>query len=178
MVLAAEGTLRRLVTLVIPWNGACRTDWFVPIVIVKHTQVSPHVIRLLMHSDNKLVELARCHLQTGTSGELLSSFRYLRLKQPVYLKQGQTYILLMSTQVADGDHFRDPVSFDGLSPQLDPDLVVQRGLLLREGTLSGHIELPAFEDLSSDYSQYRLPVGPNLRFAEDGWSDKHDSPKP
>jgi arylsulfatase A len=143
-----------------------------------HSLKSPHVIRLLMHSDNKLVELARCHLQTGTSGELLSSFRYLRLKQPVYLKQGQTYILLMSTQVADGDHFRDPVSFDGLSPQLDPDLVVQRGLLLREGTLSGHIELPAFEDLSSDYSQYRLPVGPNLRFAEDGWSDKHDSPKP
>jgi hypothetical protein len=84
----------------------------------------------------------------------------------------------MSTQVADGDHFRDPVSFDGLSPQLNPDLVVQRSLLLRKDSLSGYIDVPAFEDLTDSYSQYRLPVGPSLLLAEEHLADDPHASKP
>jgi hypothetical protein len=131
-----------------------------------HSLKSPHVIRLLVQSGGVQVELARCQLDSGTSGELINSFRYMRLPEPVQLEEGLTYILLMSTQVADGDYFRDPVSFDGLSPLVNPDIVVQRSLLLREGCLSGHIELPAFEDMTDSYSRHRLPVGPTLRLAE------------
>ncbi|MBC8355276.1 MAG: hypothetical protein H8E66_25145 [Planctomycetes bacterium] len=39
--------------------------------------------------------------------------------------------LLMSTAVADGDRFRDPASFDGLSPLVHPDVVVRRSVLVR-----------------------------------------------
>jgi hypothetical protein len=84
----------------------------------------------------------------------------------------------MSTQVADGDHFRDPVSFDGLSPLVNPDLVVQRSLLLREGSLSGHTDLPACEDMTDSYSRHRLPVGPTLRLAENELLDEIDTSKP
>ena len=87
-------------------------------------------------------------------------------------------MLLMSTQVADGDHFRDPASFDGLSPQLHPDLVVQRSLLLRGDSLSGYIDVPAFEDLTDSYSRYRVPVGPTLRLAEDDLEDEPRVSKP
>jgi len=38
--------------------------------------------------------------------------------------------------------------------------------VLREGCLFGHIELPAFEDMTDSYSRHRLPVGPTLRLAE------------
>ena len=139
---------------------------------------SPHVIRLLVCSEDKQAELTRCQLRPGTSDELIRSFRYMRLPEPVQLKQGLTYVLLMSTQVADGDHFRDPVSFDGLSPQLNPDLVVQRSLLLREDSLSGYIDVPAFEDLTDSYSRYRVPVGPTLRLAEDHLADEPNTSKP
>ena len=125
------------------------------------------MIRLLVCSEDKQVELAQIQLKPGTSDELLHSFRYIRLSEPVPLEQGLTYVLLMSTQAADGDHFRDPVSFDGLSPQLNPDLVVQRSLLLRGDSLSGYIDVPAFEDLTESYSRYRMPVGPTLRLADE-----------
>ncbi|MCP4943647.1 MAG: hypothetical protein GY924_16950 [Planctomycetaceae bacterium] len=108
----------------------------------------------------------------------MNSFRYIRLPEPVRLEQGKTYVLLMSTQVADGDHFRDPVSFDGLSPQLNRDFVIQRSLLLRESSLSGHIDVPAFEDLTDFYSQYRLPVGPTLRLAENELADELQTSQP
>jgi hypothetical protein len=143
-----------------------------------HSLKSPHMIRLLVRSKDAQVDLARCHLEPGTSGELINSFRYIRLPEPVQLEEGLTYVLLMSTQVADGDHFRDPVSFDGLSPLVNPDLVVQRSLLLREGSLSGHTDLPACEDMTDSYSRHRLPVGPTLRLAENELLDEIDTSKP
>ena len=143
-----------------------------------HSLENPHVIRLLVCSEDKQVELAQCQLKPGTSDELIRSFRYMRLPKPVPLEQGLTYVLLMSTQVADGDHFRDPVSFDGLSPQLNPDLVVQRSILLREDSLSGSIDVPAFEDLTDSYWKYRVPVGPTLRLAEDHLADEPLASKP
>ena len=149
-----------------------------PLTGKNHSIKSQHVIRLLVRSENKQVELARCKMKPGTSDELIRSFRYMRLPEPVQLEKGLTYVLLMSTQTADGDHFRDPVSFDGLSPQLNPDLVVQRSVLLREGSLSGSIDVPAFEDLTNSYSRYRMPVGPTLRLAEDHLADEPLASKP
>ena len=131
-----------------------------------HSLANTHVIRLLTSSEGKQTELVRYELKPDKASELLNSFRYARLPQPVHLKEGVTYALLMSTQVNDGDPFRDPVSFDGLSPQVHPDIVVERSLLLREGSLSGHVDLPTFEDLTDSYSRYRLPVGPTLRLAD------------
>jgi len=71
---------------------------------------------------------------------------------------------LMSTVVADGDRFRDPASFDGLSPLVHPDIVVRRSLLVRNGNMTGAAGLPAFEDLHHSYSRYRMPIGPTLLF--------------
>ena len=149
-----------------------------PLSSKNHLLKSSHVIRLLVCSKGEQVELARCQIKPGTSDEFIHSFRYIRLPEPVELEQGLTYVLLMSTQVADGDHFRDPVSFDGLSPQLNPDLVVQRSLLLRKDSLSGYIDVPAFEDLTDSYSQYRLPVGPSLLLAEEHLADDPHASKP
>ena len=149
-----------------------------PLTGKNHSIKSQHVIRLLVRSENKQVELARCKMKPGTSDELIRSFRYMRLPEPVQLEKGLTYVLLMSTQAADGDHFRDPVSFDGLSPQLNPDLVVQRSVLLREGSLSGSIDVLAFGDLINAHSRDRMPVGPTLRLAEDFLADEPLALKP
>ena len=149
-----------------------------PLTGKNHSIKSQHVIRLLVRSKNKQVELARCKMKPGTSDELIRSFRYMRLPEPVQLEQGLTYVLLMSTQAADGDHFRDPVSFDGLSPQINPHLMIQRSLLFRGGSSSGHIDVPAFEDLTNSYSRYRMPVGPTLRLAEDSLADEPQTSKP
>ena len=149
-----------------------------PLTGKNHSIKSQHVIRLLVRSKNKQVELARCEMKPGTSDELIRSFRYMRLPEPVRLEQGLTYVLLMSTQAADGDHFRDPVSFDGLSPQINPHLMIQRSLLFRGGSSSGHIDVPAFEDLTNSYSRYRMPVGPTLRLAEDSLADEPQTSKP
>ena len=149
-----------------------------PLTGKNHSIKSQHVIRLLVRSKNKQVELARCKMKPGTSDELIRSFRYMRLPEPVRLEQGLTYVLLMSTQAADGDHFRDPVSFDGLSPQINPHLMIQRSLLFRGGSSSGHIDVPAFEDLTNSYSRYRMPVGPTLRLAEDSLADEPQTSKP
>ena len=59
-----------------------------------------------------------------------------------------------------------------------PDLVVQRSLLLRGDYLSGYIDVPAFEDLTTSYSRYRVPVGPTLRLAEDDLEDEPRVSKP
>ncbi|MBT4692318.1 MAG: hypothetical protein HOB73_03130 [Planctomycetaceae bacterium] len=70
----------------------------------------------------------------------------------------------MSTAVADGDRFRDPASFDGLSPLVHPDIVVRRSLLVRNQDVTNAPSLPAFEDLHHSYSRYRIPLGPTLLF--------------
>ena len=162
----------------IPTDRECDQPSKGPLTGKNHSIKSQHVIRLLVRSENKQVELARCEMKPGTSDELIRSFRYMRLPEPVRLEQGLTYVLLMSTQAADGDHFRDPVSFDGLSPQINPHLMIQRSLLFRGGSSSGHIDVPAFEDLTNSYSRYRMPVGPTLRLAEDSLADEPQTSKP
>ena len=123
-----------------------------------------HVLRLLRVETDGEVEIASCQISPEDAGEYRDAFRYIRLSKPVRLQQNATYVLLMSTVVADGDRFRDPASFDGLSPLVHPDIVVRRSLLVRNGNVTGAAGLPAFEDLHHSYSRYRMPIGPTLLF--------------
>jgi hypothetical protein len=123
-----------------------------------------HVLRLLRVETDGEVEIASCQISPEDAGEYRDAFRYIRLSKPVRLQQNATYVLLMSTVVADGDRFRDPASFDGLSPLVHPDIVVRRSLLVRNGSMTGAAGLPAFEDLHHSYSRYRMPIGPTLLF--------------
>ena len=123
-------------------------------------------MRLLRVESDGQNEIARCQLSPGDAGELRDTFRYIRLNEPVRLKQSVTYALLMSTKAADGDRFRDPASFDGLSPLVHPDVIVRRSMLVRDADVHGAMGLPAFEDLSSPYSRYRAPIGPTLLFQQ------------
>ena len=125
-----------------------------------------HVLRLLRIESDGQIELARCQLSPKDAGELHDSFRYIRLNKPVRLQQNATYILLMSTEAADGDHFHDSVSFDGLSPLLNPDVVVRRSMLVRNEDVHRAMGLPSFEDLSDSYSRSRVPTGPTLLFQQ------------
>ena len=102
----------------------------------------------------------------------------MAVPEPVQPEKVPTCVLWMAAQTADGEHLRDPVSFDGLSPQLNPHLMIQRSLLFRDGSSSGHIDVPAFEDLTNSYSRYRMPVGPTLRLAEDHLADEPLASKP
>ena len=135
----------------------------------KNRQMSAnHRLRLLrVNAGNDArtpIEIARCFVTAQNAGELRNAFRYIRLEKPVRLQQNVNYILLMSTEAADGDRFRDPASFDGLSPIIHPGVIVQRSLLIRGENLNAVSGIPAFEDLNPSYSSFRLPVGPTLLF--------------
>ena len=137
-----------------------------PIQNKKRQIVSNHVLRLLRKDSNDFEEIARCEVSPKKSGELHDSFRYIRLEHPVPLQQGVSYLLLMSTEAGDGDGFRDPASFDGLSPLVHLEIVVRRSVLVRNDDVGNVSGLPSFEDLSRSYSRYRTPVGPTLRFQQ------------
>jgi len=130
----------------------------------KRRIVANHVLRLLRIETDGQIEIARCQISPEDAGEFRDSFRYIRLNKPVRLQQNATYVLLMSTAVADGDRFRDSASFDGLSPLVHPDVVVQRSMLVRNENMTSATVLPAFEDLHHSYSRYRMPLGPTLLF--------------
>jgi arylsulfatase A len=132
----------------------------------KRQIVANHVVRLLRVESDGQIEIARCRVSPKNAGELRGSFRYIRLNKPVRLQQKATYILLMSTEVADGDRFHDPVSFDGLSPLVHPHVVVRRSMLVRNQDVHGATGLPAFEDLNDSYSSHRVPTGPTLLFQQ------------
>lgn len=125
---------------------------------------APHVLRLLRLELDVPVEIARVEIAAGESGELLDSFRYFTLEEAVMLSENIQYVLLMSTRAADGDQFRDPAAFDGLSPLIHPDVHVERSILFRSGSTGNMTNIPAFEDLSRSFSRYRAPVGPTLKF--------------
>jgi hypothetical protein len=118
----------------------------------------------LLRNPTGHIQIARCQISPEDPGEFRDSFRYIRLNKPVRLQQNTTYALLMSTVVADGDRFRDPASFDGLSPLVHPHVVVQRSMLLRNENVTNATVLPAFEDLHHSYSRYRMSLGPSLLF--------------
>ena len=132
----------------------------------KRRIVANHVLRLLRIESDKPTEIAQCRVSPGDAGELRDSFRYIRLDKPVRLKQNVAYVLLMSTEVADGDRFRGPASFDGLSPLVHPDIIVRRSMLVRDENVTSASGLPGFEDLHDSYSSHRTPIGPTLLFQQ------------
>jgi hypothetical protein len=103
---------------------------------------------------------------SGNEGEFRESFRYIRLDKAARLRQNVTYVLLMSTVAGDGDRFRAPASFDGLSPLVHPDIVALRSMLVRGKDVNDAESLPAFRDLHPSYSRSRIPVGPTLLFKD------------
>ena len=123
-----------------------------------------HTIRLVQLSDTTSTELARATLPEGTRAELDGAFRYIALPEPIVLETGKRYALLATTRTGDGDHFKSPDSFDGLSPLVHSEIKIIRSLLIRNGDLHHPEPIPSFSDLSPDHSRYRLPVGPTLRF--------------
>ena len=125
---------------------------------------SPHLLILRKLGKGPSVELARVEMKTGAPGELDGEFRFLPLDEPVALEKGGRYMLTMTTETGDGDHFHDPVSHDGLSPLLHPAVRVTRSVFFRDANLESPLAIPAFEDLHPDHSAFRLPVGPTLRF--------------
>ena len=131
----------------------------------KRQIVASHTLRLLHITPDGPFEIARCQVSPG-GGDLRGSFRYIRLKESVRLEEKATYLLLMSTKVADGDRFRDAASFDGLSPLVHPDVIVRRSMLVRNERVRNAMGLPAFEDLSDSYSHYRSVIGPTLLFQQ------------
>lgn len=67
----------------------------------------------------------------------------------------------MSTAAEDGDQFRDPAAFDGLSPLIHPAVEIIRSVLIRD---TDHVTaIPAFADMNEAYSAHRIPVGPTLK---------------
>ena len=123
---------------------------------------APHTICLQEVLQSGLPRtLAELEMPAGNPGEWENEFRYLALPAPTCLKEGRVYRLTMSTSAGDGDHFRDPVAFDGLSPQIHPSVEIIRSVLVR-GTKASAI--PGTGDMNASYSAHRLPVGPTLRF--------------
>ena len=70
----------------------------------------------------------------------------------------------MSTSTGDGDQFHDDVAFDGLSPVINPTVTVIKSLMFKNEYPNQILSIPSFADLDSNYSLYRVPVGPTLRF--------------
>jgi arylsulfatase A len=123
-----------------------------------------HLITLWKFKGATPIQIIRMQVEPGKPGELDGEFRYLKLAQPVELRKGTRYLLTMTTQAGDGDHFHDPAAYDGLSPLINPTVRIVRSVLFRNGNIGRTLAIPAFEDLHSDHSAFRIPVGPTLRF--------------
>ncbi len=132
---------------------------------VKRGFAGAHTVRLYeIDSTDAAKLLAHKDVPVGSAGVLENQFRYLPLATGVFLEKGRLYWLTMSTSAGDGDHFHDPVAFDGLSPVIHPVVDIVRGVLIRNNHVNRPIAIPAFADMNADYSEYRLPVGPTLKF--------------
>ena len=97
-------------------------------------------------------------------GILEEEFRYILLEQSVYLSADIHFMLTMTTTAQDGDHFHDPVSFDGLSPLTNPKVKILRNVMFQNNFMQQPLAIPSFADLDPQYSTFRIPVGPTLKF--------------
>jgi len=125
---------------------------------------SEHEISLWEMTQNSTKKISSVQVSPGKQGSLDGEFRYFELETPIQLSNDFHYMLTMTTQAGDGDHFHDDVSFDGLSPLVNPLVTIVRSVMLKENNPNQIFPIPSFADLHPDYSLYRLPVGPTLRF--------------
>ncbi len=127
---------------------------------------SSHRVRLItLPGDGDAAEIASTEFTPSDSGKLDGTFRYQGIDGEVTLNEGEQYLLLMTTQAGDGDPFRDPAAFDGLSPLVHPDIRVEYSVLVRGEDFFDLQQIPSFSDMNDDFRRHRLPVGPTLRFA-------------
>jgi arylsulfatase A-like enzyme len=125
---------------------------------------SEHKITLWKMSQNSTQEISYVQVSPGQKSSLDGEFRYFKLENPIQLSKDFQYMLTLSTQAGDGDHFHDDVAFDGLSPLVNPLVTIVRSVMLKENNPNQIFPIPSFADLHPDYSLHRLPVGPTLRF--------------
>ncbi|NBQ03072.1 MAG: hypothetical protein EBU27_07645 [Opitutae bacterium] len=125
---------------------------------------SEHEITLWEMTQNSTKKISSVQVSPGKQGSLDGEFRYFELETPIQLSNDFHYMLTMTTQAGDGDHFHDDVAFDGLSPLVNPLVTIVRSVMLKENNPNQIFPIPSFADLHPDYSLYRLPVGPTLRF--------------
>jgi arylsulfatase A len=123
-----------------------------------------HIITLWVFKGTTPSPLVRQQINPGNDGDLVGEFRYLKLDESVSLTKGKSYLLTLSTQAGDGDHFHGPTSYDGLSPLINPHIKVIKSVFFRDKSMSRSLAIPSFSDLHPDHSTYRIPVGPTLRF--------------
>ena len=129
------------------------------------TLQSSHLITLWEKRGKVPTKIARVEMKSGSPGELNGEFRYLELGQEIDMRIGKRYLLTMTTKAGDGDHFHDPVAYDGLSPVINPSVKIIRNRLFRNaGDWVNGLAIPSFADLHHDHSAFRVPVGPTLRF--------------
>ena len=102
-------------------------------------------------------QITSVEMNPGTPGKLDGEFRYLELDGEFELQRGRKYLLTMTTKAGDGDHFHDPVAYDGLSPVINPSVRIIRSLLFRDGNVKQAFAIPSFADLHSDYSAFGFP---------------------
>ncbi len=123
---------------------------------------SPHTIGLdEIDETGMTTSIASVEMSAGNTGDWENEFRYIRLPDSPLLKKGRRYRVTMTTLAGDGDCFRDPAAFDGLSPLVHPAIEVIRSVLVRD---DGEVTaIPTFADMNEAYSLYRLPVGPTLK---------------
>ncbi len=125
---------------------------------------SEHWIRLWEIKNSGPQEIAAIQITPKKQGLLEGEFRYLELRKPVSLNIGSIFILTMTTNAGDGDHFHDIASFDGLSPIINPSVTILKSVMFRNMIMHQPFQIPSFADLHPDYSTHRLPVGPTLKF--------------
>ena len=125
---------------------------------------SEHWIKLWEFNDSSFKEIGAVLIGPEKQGQLEGEFRYLELKSPINLYSQSHYMLTMSTRAGDNDYFHDHVAFDGLSPLVSPMVSIIKNVMLRENYPDQTFSIPSFADLHSDYSKFRIPVGPTLRF--------------
>jgi len=125
---------------------------------------SEHKITLWKMSQNSTQEMSSFQVSPGKKSSLDGEFRYFKLENPIQLSKDFQYMLTLTTQAGDGDHFHDDVAFDGLSPLVNPLVTIVRSVMLKENNPNQIFPIPSFADLHPDYSLHRLPVGPTLRF--------------
>lgn len=125
----------------------------------RNTLSTNHVVRLVTLEGKELARVEIVRGEKNKNGE----FHYKELSHSVNLLVGAKYFLLQSTRPFDGDPFRDPASFDGLSPLIHPQFCIEKSVLIQSGDLKKARLIPAFADLHEAFSQFRLPVGPSLK---------------
>ncbi|MDA8775511.1 arylsulfatase [Opitutales bacterium] len=123
-----------------------------------------HFIRLWEIKITGTKKIAEIQIGLKHKSILEGEFRYGLLKTPVSLKGNSQFLLTMSTTAGDGDHFHDPASFDGLSPLVNPKVKILGNFMIKNNFMEYEQEIPSFADLDPQYSNFRIPVGPTLKF--------------